>query len=38
MAAKFRHCLRRQASRFVGIQEAKQLMHRLEAGFGELVR
>ncbi len=38
MAAKFRNCLRHQAPRLIGIQEAKQLVHRLEASFGDLVR
>ncbi len=38
MAAKLRECLRRHAPRFIGIQEAKQLVHGLEASFGDLVR
>ena len=38
VAARLRDCLRRHAPRFVGIQEAKLLVHRQEANFGELVR
>lgn len=38
IAAKLRDCLRRHAPRFIGIQEAKQLVQRLESSFGDLVR
>lgn len=38
VAGKLRDCLRQHAPRFVGIQEAKQLVYRLEGSFGDLVR
>ena len=38
IAAKLRDCLRRQATRFIGIQETKQLVQRLDASFGDLAR
>lgn len=38
IAGRVRDVLRRQAARFIGLQEAKQLITRLEKDYGDLVR
>ena len=38
IAVRVRDVLRRQAARFIGLQEAKQLVLRLESEYGDLVR
>ncbi|MGI4939311.1 MAG: type III secretion system export apparatus subunit SctV [Janthinobacterium lividum] len=38
IAARLRRVLRRHAPRFLGLQESKQLVQRLEADYGDLVR
>ncbi len=38
VAARLRRVLRRHASRFVGLQEAKQLVQRIEPDYADLVR
>lgn len=38
MATRFRSALRKHATRFIGLQEARQTVQRLESEYGDLVR